>query len=92
MQRFYDVQGGTVEVDGVPVTDLNVGSLRALLGVVSQEPKLFAMTVRDCIAMGTLSGKGSCALHESVGGYRVATGALHSEASLLVLMVVLQVR
>ena len=84
MQRFYDVQGGTVEVDGVPVTDLNVGSLRALLGVVSQEPKLFAMTVRDCIAMGTLSGKGNCASHES--------GALHSEASLLVLMVVLQVR
>ena len=40
-------------VDGQPITSLNLKSLRSLIGVVSQEPKLFSMTVKECIAMGT---------------------------------------
>ena len=46
------VQCGSIEVDGVPLNSVHVDSLRRLMGVVSQEPVLFNMTVRDNIAAG----------------------------------------
>ncbi len=50
--RFYDVTGGAVLVDGVDVRDYDLGRYRRRLGVVPQEPHLFAGTVRDAIAYG----------------------------------------
>ena len=50
--RFYDVTGGALLVDGVDVRDYDLGSYRHRLGVVPQEPHLFAGTVRDAIAYG----------------------------------------
>jgi ATP-binding cassette, subfamily B, bacterial len=50
--RFYDVTAGAVLVDGVDVRDYDLGSYRKRLGVVPQEPYLFAGTVRDAIAYG----------------------------------------
>ncbi|HUY52329.1 MAG TPA: ABC transporter ATP-binding protein [Streptosporangiaceae bacterium] len=50
--RFYDVTSGTVLVDGVDVRDYDLDSYRRRLGVVPQEPYLFAGTVRDAIAYG----------------------------------------
>ncbi len=50
--RFYDVTGGSLLVDGVDVRDLDLASYRHSLGVVPQEPHLFAGTVRDAIAYG----------------------------------------
>jgi ATP-binding cassette, subfamily B, bacterial len=50
--RFYDVTGGTLLVDGVDVRDYDLGSYRRRLGVVPQEPHLFAGTVADAIAYG----------------------------------------
>jgi len=50
--RFYDVTSGTVLVDGVDVRDYDLASYRRRLGVVPQEPYLFAGTVRDAIAYG----------------------------------------
>ena len=50
--RFYDVTGGVLAVDGVDVRDYDLGSFRRRLGVVPQEPHLFAGTVRDAIAYG----------------------------------------
>jgi ATP-binding cassette subfamily B protein len=50
--RFYDVTGGAVLVDGVDVREYDLGSYRKRLGVVPQEPYLFAGTVRDAIAYG----------------------------------------
>ncbi|MBW3605255.1 MAG: ABC transporter ATP-binding protein/permease [Actinobacteria bacterium] len=44
--RLYDVSGGAVRVDGHDVRDLTVESLRAAVGVVSQDPHLFHDTVR----------------------------------------------
>jgi ATP-binding cassette subfamily B protein len=44
--RLYDVSGGAVRVDGRDVRDLSLGSLRAAVGVVSQDPHLFHDTVR----------------------------------------------
>ena len=50
--RFYDVTAGAVLVDGVDVRQYDLASYRQRLGVVPQEPYLFAGTVRDAIAYG----------------------------------------
>ncbi len=50
--RYYDVTGGAVLVDGRDVRDLDLSAYRHRLGVVPQEPFLFAGTVRDAIAYG----------------------------------------
>ncbi len=50
--RFYDVTSGSLLVDGVDVRELDLASYRHGLGVVPQEPYLFAGTVRDAIAYG----------------------------------------
>nr|WP_322748661.1 MULTISPECIES: ABC transporter ATP-binding protein [unclassified Frankia] len=48
--RFYDATGGVVRIDGTDVTRLDLVGYRRRLGVVPQEPFLFAGTVRDTIA------------------------------------------
>jgi ATP-binding cassette subfamily B protein len=50
--RFYDVDAGRVLVDGVPVTEYDLGEFRRRLGYVPQEPFLFSGSVRDNIAYG----------------------------------------
>jgi ATP-binding cassette subfamily B protein len=50
--RFYDINGGTLLIDGVPVSDLDLSAYRRHLGYVPQEPFLFSGTVRDNIAYG----------------------------------------
>ncbi len=50
--RFYDVQEGSVEVDGHDVRDVTLTSLRREIGVISQDPFLFSSTVRENIAFG----------------------------------------
>ena len=48
--RFYDVTGGAILIDGVDVRDVTVQSLRAAIGMVSQETILFDASVVDNIA------------------------------------------
>ncbi|HUJ06081.1 MAG TPA: ABC transporter ATP-binding protein [Streptosporangiaceae bacterium] len=50
--RFYDVTAGRVLIDGTDVRDLDLGCYRQQIGVVPQEPYLFAGTLRDAIAYG----------------------------------------
>jgi ATP-binding cassette, subfamily B, bacterial len=50
--RFYDVTSGSVRIDGTDVRDFDLPAYRQQLGVVPQEPYLFAGTVRDAIAYG----------------------------------------
>jgi ATP-binding cassette, subfamily B, bacterial len=50
--RFYDVTSGSVAIDGVDVREYDLPRYRQQLGVVPQEPYLFAGTVRDAIAYG----------------------------------------
>ncbi|ARF59480.1 ABC transporter ATP-binding protein [Streptomyces gilvosporeus] len=50
--RFYDPTAGSVRVDGTDLRDLDLTDYRRRLGVVPQEPYLFAGTVRDAIAYG----------------------------------------
>ncbi len=45
--RFYDPQGGRITVDGHDLRDVTKASLRSQLGIVPQEPFLFAGTIRD---------------------------------------------
>jgi ATP-binding cassette subfamily B protein len=48
--RFYDPTAGTVSIDGHDLRSVTMRSLRRQLGVVPQEPFLFAGTIRDNIA------------------------------------------
>ncbi|WSR66789.1 ABC transporter ATP-binding protein/permease [Streptomyces sp. NBC_01198] len=50
--RFYDPTDGAVLVDGDDIRELDLTGYRQRLGVVPQEPYLFAGTVRDAIAYG----------------------------------------
>lgn len=50
--RFYDVIKGRITVDGVDISDANLQSLRAQIGIVTQETFLFNDTVRNNICYG----------------------------------------
>ncbi len=50
--RFYDPQEGRVTFDGVDVRELNTAWLRQQIGIVSQEPVLFATTIEENIRYG----------------------------------------
>ena len=50
--RYYDVTDGEVLIDGIDIRRLDLAAYRQQLGVVPQEPFLFAGTIRDNIAYG----------------------------------------
>ncbi|CAN6251886.1 unnamed protein product [Urochloa humidicola] len=52
LERFYDPSAGTVALDGVDIRRLRLKWLRAQMGLVSQEPAMFAMSVRENILFG----------------------------------------
>lgn len=52
LPRFHDVTGGEIQIDGIPITKIKLSDLRALMGVVTQEPILFHDTVFSNIAFG----------------------------------------
>ena len=54
INRFYDVQQGTITYDGIDVKDIAKDSLRRSLGVVLQDTHLFTGTVADNIRYGKL--------------------------------------
>ena len=51
--RLYDVNDGTIRLDGQDITEVSLSSLRQSVGYVSQETFLFAGTVGENIAYGT---------------------------------------
>lgn len=53
LTRFYDMQEGSVTVDGINVRDVTLHSLRKEIGVLMQEPFIFKGTVLDNIRYGT---------------------------------------
>ncbi|XP_068902276.1 multidrug resistance protein 2-like [Tenebrio molitor] len=55
IQRFYDAVSGSVTIDDNNITKLNLTWLRNKIGVVGQEPALFAATIADNIKYGNLS-------------------------------------
>ena len=54
INRFYDVQRGTITYDGIDVKDIAKDSLRRSLGIVLQDTHLFTGTVADNIRYGKL--------------------------------------
>jgi ABC-type multidrug transport system fused ATPase/permease subunit len=52
IERFYDPDSGSVELDGVDLKELNVHWLREQFGLVSQEPVLFDTTILENIRFG----------------------------------------
>lgn len=52
--RFYDVDEGSITIDGIDVKDMTKESLRKNIGVVQQDVFLFTGTLRDNIAYGKL--------------------------------------
>ncbi|EPZ35336.1 ABC transporter domain-containing protein [Rozella allomycis CSF55] len=52
LERFYDPLAGSVSVDGNDLKSLNLSSLRTCISLVSQEPLLFARTLRENISYG----------------------------------------
>ncbi|GAB2299042.1 ATP-binding cassette sub- B member 9 [Dionaea muscipula] len=52
VERFYDPDGGEVLIDGVDLKMLRLAWLRQQIGLVSQEPILFATSIRENIAYG----------------------------------------
>ncbi|HEY9613699.1 MAG TPA: ABC transporter ATP-binding protein [Allocoleopsis sp.] len=51
--RLYEVQWGTISLDGIDLQQLRLGDLRRAIGLVSQDVFLFHGTVRENIAYGT---------------------------------------
>jgi subfamily B ATP-binding cassette protein MsbA len=52
--RFFDVEDGLVSLDGVDVRELSLHELRGEIGIVPQEPMLFAGTLRENLIYGRL--------------------------------------
>ncbi|KAL7719171.1 ABC-type xenobiotic transporter [Entamoeba marina] len=56
IERFYDVTAGEVLFDGQNIRDLDINFLRNQIGLVSQEPILFAESIMDNIKRGVSDG------------------------------------
>ena len=51
--RFYDIQRGTIRIDGVDIRELDLNDLRRRFGVVLQDPFLFSGTIENNIRLGS---------------------------------------
>lgn len=52
LPRFYDLNGGSIKIDGIDIRDVTFESLRSLMGIVTQETILFNDTIFNNIAYG----------------------------------------
>ncbi len=50
--RFYDPQGGRIQLDGVPIHELSLSALRERIAIVPQEPVIFSASAMDNIRYG----------------------------------------
>ncbi|EGT46719.1 hypothetical protein CAEBREN_29443 [Caenorhabditis brenneri] len=52
LERFYDVSGGALRIDGQDVRTLSLHHLRTQMALVGQEPRLFAGTIKENVCFG----------------------------------------
>lgn len=52
LTRFYDVNEGTIKIDGIGIKDMKMQSLRGLIGLVTQDSILFNDTIKENILLG----------------------------------------
>lgn len=55
--RFYEATAGSVKVDGIPVEQYELETLRSKIGVVPQKAVLFKGTIRENLMMGAAAGQ-----------------------------------
>jgi ATP-binding cassette subfamily B protein len=78
--RFYDVQRGSITIDGVDIRQMDLAELRGLFSLVLQDVHLFSGTIADNIRLGNLTitderlqvGRGGPRgqVHRRAGGWR----------------------
>ncbi|XP_031108792.1 ABC transporter B family member 15 [Ipomoea triloba] len=68
LQRFYDPLAGEILVDGVAIDKIQLKWLRSQMGLVSQEPALFATTIKENI----LFGKETADMEEVIGAAKAS--------------------
>lgn len=71
LERFYDPQAGGVYIDGIDIRKFQIKWLRAQMGLVSQEPALFATSIRENI----ICGKGYASKEEIRNAIELANAA-----------------
>ncbi len=54
LSRFYDIQKGSIKIDGKDISEVTLGSLRSHMGIMMQDPVIFSGTVEDNIRYGKL--------------------------------------
>jgi len=54
LTRFYDVNEGTISIDGINIKDMSLHSLRSLMALVTQDIILFNDTIKANVALGKL--------------------------------------
>ena len=52
--RFYDVNSGTIKIDGIDITDISKEDLRNMISIVLQDPVLFKDTIENNVRYGKL--------------------------------------
>lgn len=52
ISRFYDAAGGTIKIDGIPIKDLSLASLRSQISIVLQDTFIFSGTIMENIRFG----------------------------------------
>lgn len=57
LMRFYDVDSGSILLDGFDIRELNIQWLRSNIGFVSQEPVLFNLSIKENILYGQIDKK-----------------------------------
>lgn len=51
INRFYDIQKGEILLDGINIKDINLRSLRSNIGIILQDPFIFARSIKDNIKL-----------------------------------------
>jgi len=70
--RIYDAEPGTVLIDGLPIRDYSIASLRKNIGFVPQETFLFSDRIRENIALGVDSAT-DAEIHNAAEAANIAT-------------------
>jgi subfamily B ATP-binding cassette protein MsbA len=68
LTRFYDVQEGSINIDGINLKDMTMNSLRQMIGLVTQDSILFNDTIKNNI----LIGKPNASDEEIINALKVA--------------------
>lgn len=51
INRFYEIQKGEILIDGINIKDINIRSLRSHIGIILQDPFIFAESIKDNIKL-----------------------------------------